>query len=98
MMNRYAVNFLVRLSIFITVFILYICEKEVLIEAVTHKFSVGTDLFGFTFLHLVWAFFMVMMIRHLLPIKNLSMALRKNEEENYDNKTVLNNVNFVFII
>lgn len=83
MMNRYFINFFVRLTIFITVFILYLTEREVLVEAVTHKFSVGTDLFGFTFLHLVWAFFMIMMLRHLLPIKELSMALRKNEEENY---------------
>lgn len=83
MMNRYSINFLVRLAIFITVFVLYIIRRDVLTAAVTHKFSVGTDLFGFTFLHLVWAFFMIMMIRHLFPIKNLSMALRKNEKENF---------------
>ena len=53
MMNRYSINFLVRLAIFITVFVLYIIRRDVLTAAVTHKFSVGTDLFGFTFLHLV---------------------------------------------
>lgn len=84
MMNRYSINFLVRLSIFITVFVLYVSRRDLLTEAVTHKITVGTNLFGFTILHLVWAFFMVMMIRHLFPIKNLSMALRKNEEENFE--------------
>ena len=83
MMNRYFLNFSVRLAIFITVFILYICKRDILIDAVTRRISVGTDLYGFTFLHLVWVFFMVMMIRHIFPNKTLSMALRKNEKENF---------------
>ena len=83
MMNRYIINFLVRLSIFITVFVVYLTKKESLLDALTHEFSIGTDLFGVTFLHLVWAYFMIMMLRHLFPIKTLSMALRKNEKENY---------------
>lgn len=83
MMNRYLLNFIIRLFIFVTVFILYLSRKEVLIGILTHKFSIGIENYGITFLHLVWAFFMVMMIRHLVPGKTLSMALRKNEEENY---------------
>ncbi len=83
MMNRYLINFIVRLSIFILVFILYITQKEVLIEVTTHKFLVGYENYGVTILHVVWAFFMVMMIRHIFPNKSLSMALRKNEEENF---------------
>lgn len=83
MMNRYMINFVCRLTIFITVFAFYISRKEMLIDILTHKFMFGIDNYGITFLHVVWAFFMVMMIRHLLPAKTLSMALRKNEEENY---------------
>lgn len=83
MMTRYSINFLVRLTIFIVVFVMYLTKKEVLIEAVTHEMSVGEDLFGITVLHLVWGFFMIMMLRHIFPNKTLSMALRKNEEENY---------------
>ena len=77
MMNRYLINFIVRLTIFISVFILYITHKEVLIEVTTHKFSFGYANYGVTLLHVVWAFFMVMMIRHIFPNKTLSMALRK---------------------
>lgn len=83
MMNRYLLNFIVRLSIFVTVFVLYLSRKELLIDILTHKFSFGIENYGITFLHVVWAFFMVMMIRHLIPGKTLSMALRKNEAENY---------------
>ena len=83
MMTRYSINFLVRLTIFIVVFFMYLTKREVLIEAVTHEMSVGTDLFGFTVLHVVWGFFMIMMLRHIFPNKTLSMALRKNEKENY---------------
>lgn len=83
MMNRYLLNFIVRLSIFVTVFVLYLSRKEILIDILTHKFSFGIENYGITFLHVVWAFFMVMMIRHLIPGKTLSMALRKNEAENY---------------
>ena len=83
MMNRYLLNFIVRLSIFVTVFVLYLSRKELLIDILTHKFSFGIENYGVTFLHVVWAFFMVMMIRHLIPGKTLSMALRKNEAENY---------------
>ncbi len=83
MMNRYLINFIVRLSIFVTVFVLYLSRKELLIDILTHKFSFGIENYGVTFLHVVWAFFMVMMIRHLIPGKTLSMALRKNEAENY---------------
>ena len=82
-MNRYMINFVCRLTIFITVFAFYISRKEMLIDILTHKFMFGIDNYGITFVHVVWAFFMVMMIRHLLPAKTLSMALRKNEEENY---------------
>ena len=83
MMMRYSISFLVRLTIFIVVFAMYLTKREVLIEAVTHEMSVGADLFGVTVLHLVWAYFMIMMLRHIFPNKTLSMALRKNEKENY---------------
>ena len=54
MMTRYSISFLVRLIIFIVVFVMYLTKREVLIEAVTHEISVGADLFGVTVLHLVW--------------------------------------------
>ena len=69
MMTRYSISFLVRLTIFIVVFVMYLTKREVLIEAVTHEISVGADLFGVTVLHLVWAYFMIMMLRHIFQIK-----------------------------
>lgn len=83
MMNRYLVKFLIRLAIFISVFVVYITHKEILIDFMTHEFTFGIMEYGITPMHVLWAFFMVMMISHLFPTKKLSMALKKSKEENY---------------
>lgn len=53
MMTRYLINFIVRLSIFVTVFVLYLSRKELLIDILTHKFSFGIENYGITFLYVV---------------------------------------------
>ena len=83
MMHRYFIKFALRLIIFVSVFVLYLTEREMLTEILQKKFSVGVAEFEITPLHVLWAFFMGIMILHLVPIRSLSMALRKNKEENY---------------
>lgn len=83
MMNRYFVKFNMRLIIFVSVFILYITQKELLLDILHHKFLPGVVPFELTPLHILWAIFMGIMLLHLFPNRSLSMALRKNEEENY---------------
>ena len=49
----------------------------------THEFTFGIIEYGISPLHVLWLVFMVMMVMHLFPNKKLSMALKKNKEENY---------------
>ncbi|MBO5352815.1 MAG: hypothetical protein J6J42_06645 [Lachnospiraceae bacterium] len=83
MLHRYAIKFVLRLTIFVLVFGLYLTKKELLMELIRHKFAFGVEEYGITPLHILWTFFMVMMLLHLFPHRSLSMALRKNKEENY---------------
>ena len=83
MFKRYLVKFGIRLFIFGAVFIAYLTQKEVLYGFMTHEFSFGIIEYGISPLHVLWLVFMVMMITHLFPGKKLSMALKKNKEENY---------------
>lgn len=83
MLIRYLVKFLIRLIIFAGTFLLYITNKEQIINMVMYQFSLGWADYGISSLHVLWGIFMVMMISHLFPNRKLSMALRKNEEENF---------------
>lgn len=83
MFKRYLLKFAVRLFIFIATLIAYITQKEVLYGFMTHEFTFGIAKYGISPLHVLWLVFMVMMITHLFPNKKLSMALKKNKEENY---------------
>lgn len=83
MMNRYFIKFNMRLAIFISVFVVYITKKELILDILLRKFSLQVVDFEITPLHLLWALFMGIMILHLFPHRNLSMALRKNREENF---------------
>lgn len=83
MLNRYMIKFLVRLAVFVGMFVVYIMRKESLQELMMYEFSIGNDSYGITPLHILWFGFMVMMIRHLFPNNKLTMALKKRKEENY---------------
>jgi len=83
MLNCYLVKFIIRLAIFLFVFILYVRDKNRLIELFTHKVLFQIGPLGITPLYILWTIFMVMMIIHLFPHKQLSMALLKRKEENY---------------
>ena len=81
MLKRYLLKLVVRVTIFLAVFIPYITDKTILIDFLTHTFTVGV--WEIAPLHILWTIFMVMMISHLFPNKKLSMALMKYKEENY---------------
>ncbi len=83
MFKRYLVKFVIRLFIFFVILFAYITQKEVLYRFMTYEFTVGIIKYGISPLHMLWLMFMVMMIMHLFPNKKLSMALKKNKEENY---------------
>ena len=78
MLNRYMLKLIFRVSIFIAVLIMYIADKDMMLEFLQYEFT-----FSITLLHLVWIVFMVTMILHLFPHDKLSMALRKGESQNY---------------
>ena len=83
MMHRYLIKFVLRLLIFVSVFLLYLRKKELLLDMLLHRFSLGVVDIQVTPLYVLWAVFMGIMILHLFPNRKLSMALRKNKEENY---------------
>ena len=83
MMHRYLIKFIFRLTIFVSVLLLYLTKKELLLDILKHQFSLYVVDFKITPLHVLWAIFMGIMILHLFPNRELSMALRKNKNENY---------------
>ena len=84
MMYRYYIKFIMRLTVFICVFVLYLTRKEWISEILNYPFSLYVVDFKITPLHLLWAMFMGIMLLHLFPLESLSMALRKNKRETYE--------------
>lgn len=78
MLNRYFLNFIVRLFIFISVLSLFIKDKPFMISIVRYPLYEGI-----TLLHIVWFFFMAIMLSHLFPTEKLTMALLKSKKETY---------------
>ncbi len=84
MLKRYIIKFIIRLAIFLAVFIPYIWNKEMLVDFLLNRISWQIAGFRIAPLHILWGIFMLMMISHLFPNKKLSMALLKHKEENYE--------------
>ncbi|MBP3350779.1 MAG: hypothetical protein J6L65_00060 [Lachnospiraceae bacterium] len=83
MVKRYSFKLFIRVAIFVSVFALYIINKDLIKEILNMKFTFGIINYGITPMHVIWLVFMVMMITHLFPNDKLSMALRKNKKETY---------------
>lgn len=79
--NGYIWKLFMRLAIFILVFVYYIKDSDELALLMTKPIWNGIGL-----LHLVWAVFMAMMIRHIFFPKKFTMALRKAKEIEYVEK------------
>lgn len=82
MLYHYFIGFAVRLLIFLGIFLTYLLDKDFLVRFMTRRFAFGE--YGFNILHVLWAFFMVIMISHLLPLEKKSMALLKSRESKYE--------------
>lgn len=81
MLKIYLVKFAIRLIIFLAIFILYIADKEMLVDVFTS--GISFSVLHITLFHILWLMFMFMMICHLFPNRKVSMALRKFKKENY---------------
>ena len=78
MLKKYFIKFAIRIIIFIAVFVMYIRDKKLMYELMTQPVGMGI-----TAVHVLWAIFMIMMLRHIFPIEKLSMAFRKADKKEY---------------
>lgn len=78
MLRSYLIKFAIRLITFLLIAALYITDKPLMYQLMTQPLWMGV-----TPIHVLWLGFMVMMIGHIIPIKNLSMAARKAEKKEY---------------
>lgn len=76
MQRRYIIKLIFRVSVFIGILATYIFDRDLLYELTTKQIR-----YGVTPLHVLWVIFMIIMIKHLFPTENLSMALRKARVE-----------------
>lgn len=83
MLKRYIVHFIFRLAIFIMVAGLYATKKEFMRHFMTQPVWKGI-----TLIHVIWFFFMALMIAHIFPSEKLSMAVRKSHGSLYHPETV----------
>ena len=75
----YLIKFAVRICVFIGVLVMYLTHKEELGLFMNQPIT-----FGITPIHVLWALFMTLMIRHLFPANTLSMAILKQKEETFE--------------
>ena len=75
----YLIKFVIRICIFAAVLVMYLKHREWLGEFMVQPIS-----FGITPIHILWAMFMLLMIRHLFPGRKVSMAILKQKEETYE--------------
>jgi hypothetical protein len=78
MLKRYLIKFAIRIAIFVAILVLYLEDRELL-----YHLTMQPVWKGVAFIHVLWLYFMVMMLLHIFPIKSLSMALRKSKEGEY---------------
>ena len=78
MLNRYEIYLIVRILIFLSVLWLWLTHRELLTRFMTEPIW-----HVFTPLHVLWFYFMGIMILHIFPNNRLTMALRKSRQETY---------------
>ena len=78
MMKSYLVKLGIRIAIFLGVVVFYFYDKNLMMQWFHQSVFLGI-----TPIHILWAIFMVMMIKHLFPKEPFTMALVKSEKEKY---------------
>lgn len=81
MLVSYLLKFVVRVTIFLVIFLAYLINKKWLIA-----FSTKTVLYVISPLRIIWLGAMVMMLRHFIAPKTCSMAVRKAKKKEYVQK------------
>ncbi len=79
MLKKYLVKFVIRIVIFIFMAVMYIKDKALMYDLMTQPVWMGI-----TPVHVLWLVFMVMMLLHIFPPKEVTMALRKADKEKYE--------------
>ncbi|MBO5228816.1 MAG: hypothetical protein J6B39_07475 [Lachnospiraceae bacterium] len=79
MLKKYLVKFAIRIVIFIFMAVMYIKDKALMYDLMTPPVWMGI-----TPVHVLWLVFMVMMLLHIFPPKEVTMALRKADKEKYE--------------
>lgn len=78
MMSAYLIKLTFRILIFLSVLFFYLTDKEHIWRVMTDSIYMGVSPIRF-----LWLIFMIIMIMHLFPTERLSMALRKEEQRNF---------------
>ncbi len=78
MMKSYLIKLAFRITVFLTIFILYIIDKNMMWQYLTRPV-----IFWVSPIHLLWTCFMIIMLTHLFPDQHRTMALLKRNEEKY---------------
>jgi len=79
MLKKYLVKFAIRIVIFIFMTVMYIKDKALMYDLMTQPVWMGI-----TPVHVLWLVFMVLMLLHIFPPKEVTMALRKADKEKYE--------------
>lgn len=77
-MRMYSLKFVLRLSVFGIMIVLYIRDKHTF-----YLYTVTPITEGMNFMHFMWAVFMCLMISHLFPTKFHSMGAGKIKKSNF---------------
>ena len=78
MLNLYLMKLILRITVFVSVFGFYLYDREKLVALALQPLYMGV-----TPMHILWFFFMVMMLKHIFPKEPYTMALLKREEKKY---------------
>lgn len=78
MLKRYMLKLIFRVSVFVSILVTYIVDRDLLYELTTMPIR-----YGITPLHVLWVVFMLIMIKHLFPTESVSMAVRKAKVEHF---------------
>ena len=92
-MSEYMVKLAIRISIFFIVFIMYLYDKNLILELLQQPLFSSIN-----FLHILWIIFMLMMLKHLFPKEPFTMALLKSKKKKFvpvDNHSRLELLEFI---
>lgn len=78
MLNKYTFNLILRVVIFIAVFILYLTNKELMGQFIKFDILRTQNLpYVVSPIHILWLYLMIVMLTHIFPSKKNSMAMNK---------------------